>query len=116
MSDSQHPRPRQVTPLAHESGLDCDEIEAEVNALSANFHEKSNAEIMREVVNSADFQAALSHRDYLELLFRVCLVTLNFSQTLFTTTLAELESGAITRWDACLRVIDSSSPSAGRRG
>ena len=82
--------------------------EAEVNALSANFHEKSNAEIMREVVNSADFQAALSHRDYLELLFRVCLVTLNFSQTLFTTTLAELESGAITRWDACLRVIDSS--------
>lgn len=34
MSDSQHPRPRQVTPLAHESGLDCDEIEAEVNALA----------------------------------------------------------------------------------
>jgi hypothetical protein len=81
--------------------------EEEINSLSASYDSLNNADILRGVINSAAAATTIGHREFLELLFRQTLRTVDFRQPFFQSLLDGLNRGAATRWDAILQILDS---------
>src|SRR5262249_39608965 len=98
----------QVLKNASRVWLNRNPTEDEINTVGGAFDSKTNADIIKGVVNSPAAAAVINNADFLRMLFMQTLKSLNFTQTLYTNLLNGLNNSTITRWDAILQILDSS--------